>query len=414
MKKVFLLLLICVVLFTSCSKKAEPVVQETVVVESIPATQAGVQIVGSAPVQQAPVKPEMPKLPVEVTPEMDFLKDGYEIVTVEALADGDTTTFRLKSGVYTTRYLAIDTPETSNGLEPWGLAAKAYVNELLTNAKQIVLERDPVLDSDVPGEEKATFDKYNRLLAHVWVDGELVQYKVIEESLGSVAYLYFDYKYNDTLIKLESYVQKVDNRRVNNKNDKDPNYDYSNGLNVVELNDLTKQYLNRRVETTGIVTGVVKGNAYIQSKDGSTSVYCYGKNTQFKAFANVGNEVKIVGTYTLYNGILELSNFEAAPVKLSEGNLVHVKTGGIELVSEENMSALVRLEGVTVKEIKGNNIVVERDGRETVVHTETATGLKMSELFEVGSTYDILGNVSIYQDQYQLVLRYNTDVWNWM
>ncbi len=405
MKKLLLSLLICVVLFTSCSKNSEKSVQNVVV-------QPEEQTAKTEVKQVKPVKPEMPRLSVEVTPEMEFFRDGYEIVELEQLADGDTTTYKLKSGLWTTRYLAIDTPETSNGLDPWGLAAKNYVNDLLSNAKEIILEKDPILTGEL-GSDNGTTDKYNRLLAHVWVDGELLQYKVVEQSLASVAYLYYDYKYNKTLMELESYVRKVDNRRIHNKSDKDPDYDYSDSLYQVDLNSLDNTYLGRRIETSGVVTGVIEGNAYIQSKDGEKALYLYGKNTQFKAFSAIGNEVKVIGRYTIYNGIPEISSFEIAPVKLSENNSIVEKVGGVDLICKDNMSALVRIEGAIVEAIKGNNITISTGEESATLYIDSATKLKAEDLFVVGNKYDITGNVSVYNDNYQLLLRYNTDVWDW-
>ncbi len=364
------------------------------------------EVIGS--VNAEDTKPEAPKLSVEVTEEMDFFKDGYEIVTLETLADGDTTTFTLKSGSYTTRYLAIDTPETSNGLDPWGLAAKRYVNDLLTNADTIILEKDPILIGS-EGEADSTEDKYGRLLAHVWVDGELLQYKVVEESLAYVNYLYYPYKYNDTLIKLEAYVRKSDNRRIHNKADLDPEYDYSDTLYRIALEDLNDDLLNKRVEITGIVTGSIGGNAYLQSSDGSKAVYCYSKNTPFKAFSTIGNEVKVRGRYTLYNGIPEISSFEAAPIKVSEGNDIITLEGGTHLLCQDNMSQPVMLKDAVVRSISGGNITIEDEYGRGIVRIDRATGIEPS-LLSIDRKYDFTGNVSVYNGVYQLMLRTIDDI----
>ncbi len=387
MKKILISLLLLAILLTSCqSIKPE---DNTVIKEEI-------------------VKPSAPTLNVDVTEDMDFFTDGYEIVTLENMADGDTTTFTLKSGSYTTRYLAIDTPETSNGLDPWGLAAKRYVNDLLSNAEEIILEKDPVLTGS-DGEENSTKDKYGRLLAHVWVDGELLQYKVVEESLAYVNYLYYPYKYNDTLIKLEAYVRKIDNRRIHNKADLDPEYDYSDTLYRLSLDELSEEYLNKRVEVTGIVTGNIGGNAYLQSKDGSKAVYCYSKNTPFKAFSAIGNEVKVRGRYTLYNGILEISSFEAAPIKESEDNAIIILEGSTKLLNQSNMSKAVTIKNTEVKAIDGGNILVEDTDGVGIVRIDRATGID-SSILTLGKKYDFTGNVSVYNGKYQLMLRNTEDI----
>jgi len=65
----------------------------------------------------------------------------------------------------------------------------------LRNAKQILLELDPASD---------TYDRYDRLLAWVWVDGELLQAKLLENHLAEIRYLYADYLYTDYLYKISN------------------------------------------------------------------------------------------------------------------------------------------------------------------------------------------------------------------
>jgi len=103
--------------------------------------------------------------------------------------DGDTAKFIYKKEEITARFLAIDTPETvhpNKEEEPYGKEASEYTCNSLKNASKIEIEYDT--DSD-------ELDKYDRHLVWVFVDGELLQEKLIEEGLAEVAYLYGDYKY---------------------------------------------------------------------------------------------------------------------------------------------------------------------------------------------------------------------------
>ena len=77
-----------------------------------------------------------------------------------------------------------------------------------------MLELDP--DSDV-------FDKYGRLLAWVWVDGELHNYNVVDQGLAKVAYLYGNYLYTYELQDAE-YIAKSQGIKI--WGEKDPDYDY--------------------------------------------------------------------------------------------------------------------------------------------------------------------------------------------
>lgn len=117
-----------------------------------------------------------------------------EIVTLEKCVDGDTARFQDQNGnILKTRFLAIDTPETvhpTKEVETFGKEASNYTCESLTNAKEIRLEYDNDSDKE---------DKYGRRLAWVFVDGVLLQEKLIELGYAKVAYLYGDYEYTERL-----------------------------------------------------------------------------------------------------------------------------------------------------------------------------------------------------------------------
>lgn len=80
------------------------------------------------------------------------------------------------------RYLLIDTPETNHprlGKQPFGDEAKERNRELV-NSGNLTIEFDV-------GEKR---DKYDRLLAYVYVDGKSVQETLVREGLARVAYVY--------------------------------------------------------------------------------------------------------------------------------------------------------------------------------------------------------------------------------
>jgi micrococcal nuclease len=159
-------------------------------------------------------------------PGTDLFRDGSAVVTLAHVTDGDTAAFVVGGVVYPTRFLAVNTPETSHpteGTEPWGYAAKDFTRKLLENADQIVLELDPKSD---------LFDRYDRLLAWVWVDGELLNYRLVEEGLAWVMYLYGDYRYNDILIAKESEVRKT---RIRIHGEKDPSFDNGKAVQASQL-----------------------------------------------------------------------------------------------------------------------------------------------------------------------------------
>ena len=128
--------------------------------------------------------------------------NAREIVTLSKCVDGDTAWFNLDEKEIKTRFLAIDTPESTNKIEAYGKEASNFTCDKLTNAKKIEIEYD---------ENSDKTDKYNRDLVWVFVDNELLQNLIIKEGLGEVAYLYGDYKYTNLLQKsqLEAQEKKI-------------------------------------------------------------------------------------------------------------------------------------------------------------------------------------------------------------
>ena len=104
-------------------------------------------------------------------------------VKFKSCIDGDTATFMVDDKEVKVRFLSINTPELKT--EYKGEEAKDFTCKALSNAETIVLEHD----------DKATVDKYDRLLVWIWVDGKLLQESLVSEGLAEVAYVYDDYKY---------------------------------------------------------------------------------------------------------------------------------------------------------------------------------------------------------------------------
>ncbi|SNZ11621.1 micrococcal nuclease [Terribacillus aidingensis] len=103
-------------------------------------------------------------------------------VSLIRIVDGDTIKVNYNGQEETVRYLLIDTPETkapNKCVQPYGKNASKRNEELVENGK---LE----LEFDV-GQRK---DKYGRLLAYVYADGQSVQETLLKEGLARVAYVY--------------------------------------------------------------------------------------------------------------------------------------------------------------------------------------------------------------------------------
>jgi len=115
-------------------------------------------------------------------------------VKLSKCIDGDTAQF---SKVGKTRFLYIDTPESTTKVEPYGKESAAYTCNLLKKAKTIHLQYD--------GPKK---DKYNRTLAWVWVDGKLIQKEIIKKGYVKQFYDYGTYSYESELRALQVTAMK--------------------------------------------------------------------------------------------------------------------------------------------------------------------------------------------------------------
>ena len=120
-------------------------------------------------------------------------------ITVELVStvDGDTAKFKMNEETITVRFLGVNTKETVHpeiGEETWGKEASNFTKEKLEDATKIELEFDG------HAEEK---DKYNRYLAWIWIDDELLQNLLVENGLAETYMLQNNYKYAGILQESE-------------------------------------------------------------------------------------------------------------------------------------------------------------------------------------------------------------------
>lgn len=122
-----------------------------------------------------------------------FFVNAKEIVKFDSCVDGDTFKIILNDEKVTVRMLAIDTPETVHPTKEdgyYGVGSSEYTCNSLKMAKKLELEYDSNSDK---------YDKYNRILAWVFVDDYLLQDNLVKYGYAEVAYLYGEYKYTDIL-----------------------------------------------------------------------------------------------------------------------------------------------------------------------------------------------------------------------
>lgn len=125
------------------------------------------------------------------------------LIKVEYLytIDGDTAYFKVGEGGESVRFYLINTPELYNN-EPYALEAREYTEKILSSAKEIYIQ------SDVNNLLRDKTES-RRILAWVWVDKELLNYKLVREGYATVKYVYSEkslcYK---QLMKAEALAKK--------------------------------------------------------------------------------------------------------------------------------------------------------------------------------------------------------------
>ncbi len=108
-------------------------------------------------------------------------------------SDGDTARFEVNGEDRRVRFLGINTPEVAGEdkvEEPYGNEALEYTKSRLDNAKKFEIEYDENADKE---------DRFGRILAYIWVDGELFQEELVKNGYAKTYMMRANYKYADEL-----------------------------------------------------------------------------------------------------------------------------------------------------------------------------------------------------------------------
>lgn len=303
--------------------------------------------------------------------------------TVRTFVDGDTTHFsvpedQFPGGVLKGRYLAVNTPECTGKVEPFGQAASDFTREKLSSAVSILLESDTAeWELDSTGQ---------RTLIWVWykpAEGE--QYRNLNIELlqnglavgSSVA----RNRYGQTCAK--ALEQAKEAKRNLYSEQPDPNFYYGDAieLTIRELREHPEEYAGKKVAFTGSLILNDGGSVYAEAFDPETgryygmSVY-YGYNLSGGGLnaLHVGNETRIVGTFQYYEagGIWQVSDVKYRMMKpddpdnlrkLGEGKKpAYQRLTAAELKQEGPLltAASAALQGLTVESAE---TVTKEDGK---------------------------------------------------
>ena len=383
-----------------------------------------------------------------------------QAATVKMYIDGDTTHFYVpesvaEGGVLKARYLAIDTPESTGKIEAWGKTASNFTKEKLSTATSIILESD---------DSKWNVDSTgSRHLVWVWYKPEgsdeyrNLNIEILQNGLA-IASNSGQNRYGETCLKAIAQAEKEQLCVYSKQND--PNFYYGEAveLTLKELRCNIAEYDGVKVAFTGVVTKN-SGNdgVYVESLDEETGVYFgmyvyYGKSASGDVIdmLSIGNEVRVVGNVSQFNGSYQVSgltyrkmkpNDPSNTQKLSENNTaaytltpadlfvngkVNVMVGEEEKTfdyAELALGSTIKMEGLVVKSMYTTDdpesssrgaisLTCEVDGvtvelRTTVLYKD---GQIVTESYFEGKTIDVRGIVDCYNGDYQIKILSINDV----
>ncbi len=230
-------------------------------------------------------------------------------VTVKTYVDGDTVHFHvpkdvMPGGVLKGRFLAINTPESTGKIEPYGKAASDFTKETLKKAQSIIIESDNgTWNADSTG---------GRYLVWVWYrNSENEPYRnlnieILQKGLA-IASNSGGNIYGDTALAAIAQAKALKLMVHSGEPDPDMYYGEAVELDLKELRTNVENYNGIKVAFNGIITVNSNNSVYVESYDSETDMY-YGMSVYYGfgldgfglKILNVGNEVRIVGTVQYY------------------------------------------------------------------------------------------------------------------
>jgi len=245
----------------------------------------------------------------------------YE-VTVKAFIDGDTTHFYLPSNntlgqeFVKARYLAINTPESTGKIEPYGKTASRFTKGKLSEATSIYIECD---GSD--WEHDSTGSRY---LLWVWYktaedkDYRNLNIEILQEGLA-IASNSAQNRYGSVAVAAIEQAKKLQLNVYSGKDDPDMYYGTAVETTLKEIRLNISEYNGIKVAFEGVVTKDYSQTVYVEDYDEELGIYFgmqvyygFGAKGPILTALSVGNRVRVVGTVQYYEngGTYQVSGLE--------------------------------------------------------------------------------------------------------
>lgn len=381
--------------------------------------------------------------------------------TVHIFIDGDTTHFNVPTsvvpeGILKARYIAINTPESTGRIEPWGKAASNFTKEKLKDATSIILESD-----DTKWNADSTGGRY---LVWVWyktadmTDYRNLNLEILQNGLA-IASSSSENRYGDTCMDA---IKQAQTEKLNVYSpDKDPNFHYgaAQELTLKELRVNLTSYEGTKVAFEGVISAIADGSFYVEEYDDETdtyqgiSVYYQTAGLPGIALENIaiGNRVRVVGSVSYFEpgDAWQISGLTYALMRpddpanfklVSKGHTpayklttpadfttkkftVTVMEGEEEKEKTIDYAALVLDTSISMKYLKVTRTYTSQKGDVTVYCSSNGTEIILflgtlldaegkpvvGSAFE-GKTLDVKGIVDKFNDKYQIHVTSMSDI----
>ncbi len=253
---------------------------------------------------------------------------------VRMYIDGDTTHFNVPTtadhpdGVLKARYLAVNTPESTGQVEPYGKVASNYTKKKLQDA---IANGGAVLVESDTDDGKWNNDSYGRTTAWVWykpeanADWRNLNLELLQEGLGFGSDPSSN-RYGEKC--LAALNQAMQAKLVVHSGVKDENYYYgaAQEITIKELRTNFEKYELVKVAFEGYVTSSYDGTSYVQQydeEDGISygiAVYYNGSASDIKKALSPGSHVRVVGTAQDFNGTWQVSGLSYNIINTKDPN----------------------------------------------------------------------------------------------
>ena len=375
-------------------------------------------------------------------------------VTVNIYIDGDTTHFKVPTsvmpeGILKARYIAVNTPESTGRIEPWGKAASNFTKEKLKAATSIIIESDNgTWNADSTG---------GRYMVWVWyktadmTDYRNLNLELLQNGLA-IASNSAQNRYGETCMKAIEQA-KAEKLYVYSP-DKDPDFHYgaAQEMTLRELRINLQSYNGAKVAFEGVISAIYDGSFYVEEYDEESgsyqgiSVYYETAGLPGLALENIaiGNRVRVVGAVTYFEAgdIWQVSGLTYSLMKpddpanfklISTGHApaytlvsaddflnkkisVTVVEGDAEVEKQLDYAAMILDTSISMQGLKVTKVYTSSTKGETTLYCESnggeisvflgacknADGSAYDVSVFNGKTIDIKGMVDKYYEKYQI------------